>query len=327
MSGQPQSEEAGATSVTIADKKVDLATLGLGKAIDSTNPHPWANKSSYQAKIVTTSNMTWTHEGSHYRHYTEFVDNYFALQGSIESTFKVPNQPIDVGVAADASRSTRSTKLVQGKIIYTSTVAFKVLADSPSNPVTNFEEDLRRWIKTERDDELTDVNCEEFLRQLGGVTHFVSSVTLGAVEHTQTEVLEREMKTSVSTSIGAERVGSSKVKTSTHKFNRTVQDEREKIGRIGEKETVMEQAVVRYAFTSVASLITTDIKLMEAVQKAIVNYTNKQLNRESKPVKPIRPSLSTPDFAVPILVLKLVEVYRGSGSGGGGLCSCMGKGE
>ena len=143
MSGQPQNEEAGATSVTIADKKVDLATLGLGKAIDSTNAHPWANKSSYQAKIVTMSNTTWIHEGSHYCHYTEFVDNYFALQGSIESTFKVPNQPIDVGVAADASRSTRSTKLVQGKIIYTSTVAFKVLADSPSNPVTNFEEDLR----------------------------------------------------------------------------------------------------------------------------------------------------------------------------------------
>ena len=72
------------------------------------------------------------------------------------------------------------------------------------------------------------------------------------------------------------------MKTSTHKFNRTVHDEREKIGRIGEKETVMEQAVVRYAFTSVASLITMDIKLMEAVQKAVVNYTNKQLNRESK---------------------------------------------
>ena len=195
---------------------------------------------------------------------------------------KVPNQPIDVGVAADASRSTRSTKLVQGKIIYTSTVAFKVLADSPSNPVTNFEEDLRRWIKTERDDELTDVNCEEFLRQLGGVTHFVSSVTLGAVEHTQTEVFEREMKTSVSTSIGAERVGSSKVKASTRKFNRKMHDERKKIGRFGEKEMVMEQAVVRYAFTSVASLITTDIKLMEAMQKAVVNYTSKKLNRESK---------------------------------------------
>ena len=70
MSGQPQSEEAGATSVTIADKKVDLATLGLGKAIDSTNPHPWANKSSYQAKIVTMSNTTWIHEGSHYCNYT-----------------------------------------------------------------------------------------------------------------------------------------------------------------------------------------------------------------------------------------------------------------
>ena len=325
MSRQPQSEEAGATSVTIAGKEVDLATLGLGKAIDSTNPHPWANKSSYQAKFVTKSNTTVTLEGSHYRHYTEFVDNYFTLQGSIESTLKVPNQPIDVGVAEDASRSTRSTKLVQGKIIYTSTVAFKVVVDSPSNPVTNFEEDLRRWIKTERNDKLTAVNCEEFLRQLGGVTHFVSSVTLGALEHTQTKVLTREMKTSESTSVGAERVGSSKVKASTHKFNKTANDEREKIGRIGEKETVMELAVVRYAFTSVASLITTDIKLMEAVQKAVVNYTDQQLNRESKQLYSPSTLVFPVQFivacrtAVPIPVLKLV-MYWGRGGGGRGGC-------
>ena len=31
---------------------VQLAQLGLGKALDATNPHPWASKSSYQAKEV-----------------------------------------------------------------------------------------------------------------------------------------------------------------------------------------------------------------------------------------------------------------------------------
>ena len=286
-----------------------------------------------------------TIEGSHYRHYIEFVDNYFALQGSIESTLKVPNQPIDVGVAQDASRSTRSTKVVQGKIICTSTVAFKVLVDSPSNPVTNFEEDLKRWIKTEWDvkkhtsDELTDDEirlnlCEEFLRQLGGVTHFVSSVTLGAVEHTQMKVLAREMKTSESTSVGAERVGSSKVKASTHKFNKTVNDKSEKIGRFGEKEkdTVKEKAVVRYAFTSVASLITTDIKLMEVVQKAVVNYTNQKLSRESKQlyspsalVFPLHSDFCRLLNSVPIQVLKLVEMYGGVGEGGGAVSKFNGQ--
>ena len=31
---------------------IQLTQLGLGKALDATNPHPWASKSSYQAKEV-----------------------------------------------------------------------------------------------------------------------------------------------------------------------------------------------------------------------------------------------------------------------------------
>ena len=31
---------------------VQLTQLGLGKALDATNAHPWASKSSYQAKEV-----------------------------------------------------------------------------------------------------------------------------------------------------------------------------------------------------------------------------------------------------------------------------------
>ena len=33
---------------------LQLTQLGLGKALDATNPHPWASKSSYQAKEVTS---------------------------------------------------------------------------------------------------------------------------------------------------------------------------------------------------------------------------------------------------------------------------------
>ena len=32
---------------------VHLTQLGLGKALDATNPHPWSSKSSYQAKEVS----------------------------------------------------------------------------------------------------------------------------------------------------------------------------------------------------------------------------------------------------------------------------------
>ena len=31
---------------------LQLTQLGLGKALDATKPHPWASKSSYQAKEV-----------------------------------------------------------------------------------------------------------------------------------------------------------------------------------------------------------------------------------------------------------------------------------
>jgi hypothetical protein len=40
---------------------VQLAQLGLGKALDATNPHPWASKSSYQAKEVKKTFTDNTH--------------------------------------------------------------------------------------------------------------------------------------------------------------------------------------------------------------------------------------------------------------------------
>jgi len=47
-----------------------------------------------------------TKEGPHVKDFEEVIEDYFNVQGSLESSVQLPHQPVNVTVAADANRYT-----------------------------------------------------------------------------------------------------------------------------------------------------------------------------------------------------------------------------
>lgn len=163
-----------------------LKRLGLGKAIDATHPHPWTSKSPYQAKdVATNKDLVITTEGHHVQNFTEVVQNYFDIQGSLESSLTIPNQPIGIGVAADVHRSQTDIQIIRGKTVSTRTIAFKIKWEGGKK--TRFEQHLEHYLEREKglqQEQKSEAElCYEFLKSLGGITHYISSVTLGAMEY------------------------------------------------------------------------------------------------------------------------------------------------
>jgi hypothetical protein len=60
---------------------LQLTQLGLGKALDATNPHPWASKSSYQAKEVSLPITTFIHVYFQKHAQQRHVQDLLALYG------------------------------------------------------------------------------------------------------------------------------------------------------------------------------------------------------------------------------------------------------
>ena len=295
----------------------EIARLGLGKAIDATTPHPWESKSAYQAKEVKDESITFINEGSREINYSEIVRSYFELQGSIETSVKVPNKPIEVAVAADASRSLNQTRIARGKTIHTRTILFGI--GGQQDTISKFDGDLTNWISVSYDSDhshyqdlkelisvLNDKTskksrevsisaegkeilaqlCYEFLLNLGGITHYVSSVTLGAMTYFLEVYSARSEAAAIRNTVKTPRIGGYTQKTSgVIKYSKS-QSKGEKIGRMiqqGERDQVPPdgEAVIRYAFTPLTSLVSNPT-LRDGLQEAVRNYMSEQLNTCSK---------------------------------------------
>ena len=100
-------------------------------------------------------------------------------------------------------RSYCLTQEIRGKTVYTRTIAFNITAHTYSNSSSSDDDDdtpFQRHLKLhlerayegtgrEERNAASDVSlCLEFLHTLGGVTHYVSSITLGAMEYSVKKV-------------------------------------------------------------------------------------------------------------------------------------------
>ena len=165
-----------------------LQELGLGVAIDITAKHPWERKSTFQVKEVTFKELIVINESNKYRKSKEQVETYTTIQADLESGFRPDaTKPIQVTIAADAHRSSSRSKTIDSKTILTRTIAFH--ARDPSTREENledFEKKLKEWLEKQgcsKYDKRTVTLCIQYLNELGGVTHYVSSITLGATKY------------------------------------------------------------------------------------------------------------------------------------------------
>ena len=272
----------------IPDELERLAELGLGKAIDATMKHPWTNKKAYQAREVKDKEeLLVTNEGNRYESFDEYVATHYEVQGTIETAVKVPSKPIDASVAADLSRSHSHANRISGKNITTRTISYKMscLSMKPKN-VTQLEKSLDEWVerrngKTKdgkyRDE--TNSYCREFLIDtLGGATHYVSSITLGAMTYETENVSITTNRASTRLKASIPRIGALKTSLSSSKTSQHTQEKREKIGIFPkeneEKKIALRtpsEAVIRYAFTPLTALIA-DSDLRKFLQEAIQQY-------------------------------------------------------
>ena len=133
--------------------------------------------------------------------------------------------------------------------------------------------------------------CIQYIRALGGVTHYVSSITLGATSyHVETEKLIN-LSLSQSAGVSVDRFASSTLKSRAKKRKFVSSSKTEAIGRVpphdksGNLDILqfrsMREAVVRCSFTSLSNLVTHP-HLQKEVEAAIQEYIDFQLRGTRK---------------------------------------------
>ena len=262
--------------------------LGLGRALDNTEQHPWETKSHFQAKAVTFESLSVIQECNKQNYETEIVEDYPKVQKTLNATFQsVFNKPIHVSVAADAQRSGCENMVtsITENVITSRTVAFKTLHPCERER-EEFESRLNQWLSSKgcikcsicdgyqqgSPDTLvqkcetcgkgsafytckTSDSCLEFLKALGGVTHYVTSLTLGAM------------------------YSSSQKKNAIKKLERGKETCMNLLGRvqIPVHMRTVEEAVIKYSLASLSDLIIHS-HLEKQMYTAIQVYVDEKLH-------------------------------------------------
>ena len=154
-----------------------------------------------KAKIIVIN------ESNQFLKTNEHVETYSEIQAGLESSFRPdPSKPISINITADFHRSNTRSKTIKGSTVLTRTVAFRVQHPSSrkEGEIEMFEKELHDWLvhpkrkccENEEDQHDHTVNnnqciysaktnhyCIDYLKELGGVTHYVSSITLGATKY------------------------------------------------------------------------------------------------------------------------------------------------
>ena len=102
------------------------ALLGLGRGIDITKPTPWLQKTSFQARSVSTEKLVETEDGGILQAYSEEVRSRVTLRGEVRANVKVPEVSFNIGMHSEYTRSTLSAKHVIGTKVKNRTVSFSV---------------------------------------------------------------------------------------------------------------------------------------------------------------------------------------------------------
>ena len=331
----------------ISEEEVErFLDLGLGRGIDSTNPAPWINKSSFQVRNATFNNLIGTDEGSVFQSFKDIASSISELHAELKASVLIPQTPLVLGVAAESSRSFASSRKITGKKVITRTISFRSdyidqpqspavkadrneestvetnsLATGQTRPAYTFEETLSEWIlkqidvrnstrhetsETEKqpvkngsiielqnylrhaskeDNARIVEDCVKFIR-IFGITHYVSSITLGALEQVVMSEMQYSSSVKQSADLSAGAIGS--VSEDLSFTDKILKKSRNKklIGKINKQNSVERhthnEAVVSIRVQPLHSLVQENHFIHLALHKALVEYVEKGVNKPGK---------------------------------------------
>lgn len=224
----------------------DFALWGLGRGVDITKARPWLEKTSFEVRKVHNEHIIVTKDGGLLQVYNEEIRSRASLHSEVKAGLKPPNLPIKIGVDAEYTRSTLSSKHIVGTKVKNRTVSFRVdFVDVPQalpkptaaeatdtgdekgsrkkqllgmkqlsvEKCETFEDRLRNWLTHRLEDRgynsqnLQELICDDdkygikedvkhFVQHFG-VTHYVSSIELGALEYSVLTQKEYHQKAKV----------------------------------------------------------------------------------------------------------------------------------
>ena len=291
-----------------------LEELGLGVAIDITAKQPWARKSAFQAKSVLQANdLIATNESNQFLKTSQHVESYSEMQAGLESKFRPdPSKPISVHIAVDFHRNHTKSKTIKGTTVLTRTVAFRA-KDPTTRRQDNeekFEKNLHTWLQRQNLVSCKDCGknpniescqcadytynpktnhyCIDYLRELGGVTHYVSSITLGATKYhiERNSTLFRSLSNSTGVSVAST---SEKTKASRKAVESC--SKQQQVGKVPQyddgnlrellKFRTKGEAVVQCSYNSLSNLVF-NLQLRKYLELGIQEYIDLQKNGTRK---------------------------------------------
>ena len=225
--------------------------LGLGRGVDASRAKPWLIKTSFQVRPLRFDKLIGTEQGGTVEAYEDEVKSVEKLQFELKQSVSAPNVPVNIGADADHFRSATNMRRVVGRRVHNRTISIREDFDDmpvevgrvePSDEVTQegkeeptFEERLAKWVlerlhpEWEGDGSATlkewlennnsdktlekmyDI-CLEFVRTFH-VTHYVSSVDLGALEYRVITEEDYSREIGLAGSLGLEDVVAAVLKT------------------------------------------------------------------------------------------------------------------
>ena len=223
--------------------------MGLGRGVDGSKPNPWRNKSSYQVRNITIENIIGTEEGGAIQSYEREMESESEKHVNLSLSITVPNSPVTLGLEGEGSISKTTTQKVVGKKVINRTISFlanyeetKSESQSKSEKDHTFEERVADYILKaieqsgantgitrngqpvkeladyvrgpEFDDEkIYEIytHCRDFVKKYH-ITHYVSSISLGASSYQLFSTKEYKKKVESSASVKLETVAESTLK-------------------------------------------------------------------------------------------------------------------
>ena len=158
---------------------------GLGKGINMCQLNPWENR-SIQCRRVFFSDITVNTENTRHE-FEEVIESESSRHGKASIGANIPEAFTKVNVAFDKTRDETKSKRVAIKCLTKAKYFFK----TDDKEESDIEQALRRF-KDEEEHEYGDQWCEVFLRKNNYITHYVSSIVLGAMTCTVLEQSARE---------------------------------------------------------------------------------------------------------------------------------------
>ena len=123
-----------------------IIDLGLGRGVDTTDPTPWQNKTSFQVRSVTIENIIGTEEGGLVQSYERDVSSVSELRGNASASVTNPKTAVTVGVEGEYSQSSTNRRKVVGTKVLNRTISFKDHCDDTDIEVPSGEESFQAWL-------------------------------------------------------------------------------------------------------------------------------------------------------------------------------------